>query len=305
MKSRKGFTLIELLVVIAIIAILAAILFPVFAKAREKARQTACLSNMKQLGLACMQYANDYDDNMVPPYMQSDTTYNDGSSQRWPHLLYPYVKAIDIYTCPSSANPDKFMPMGVPDGTPGYAGGGTYAANSQLSEGMYAINCAYLDHGLESTGGGIFPALAGRDIGSAHASPPCGQPQSKIALPANCLFLLEMGTFERFILGDRDSDTQPIITGIIDEAVPGTYPPFANVGIPWAGASWLCDFSATGGNAPSHCSGQYQLVGYHNNGLNVAYADGHAKWRPISSFANKVSPSGIDYEFTAEDTQNL
>ena len=59
---KQGFTLIELLVVIAIIAILASILFPVFARAREKARQTSCLSNMKQLGLACSMYAQDYDE---------------------------------------------------------------------------------------------------------------------------------------------------------------------------------------------------------------------------------------------------
>jgi prepilin-type N-terminal cleavage/methylation domain-containing protein len=63
--SRRGFTLIELLVVIAIIAILAAILFPVFGRAREKARETACLSNLKQLGLACHMYAQDYDEQFV------------------------------------------------------------------------------------------------------------------------------------------------------------------------------------------------------------------------------------------------
>ena len=66
MTHRKGFTLIELLVVIAIIAILAAILFPVFAKAREKARQTTCLSNQKQLNLAVLSYAQDYDEILTP-----------------------------------------------------------------------------------------------------------------------------------------------------------------------------------------------------------------------------------------------
>src|SRR5436305_5617690 len=65
-KNRKAFTLIELLVVIAIIAILAAILFPVFAKAREKARQASCLSNLKQIGLATMQYVQDYDETYYP-----------------------------------------------------------------------------------------------------------------------------------------------------------------------------------------------------------------------------------------------
>jgi len=67
-RSRNGFTLIELLVVIAIIAILAAILFPVFARAREKARQTSCLSNLKQLSLAILMYAEDYDETL--PYYQ-------------------------------------------------------------------------------------------------------------------------------------------------------------------------------------------------------------------------------------------
>ena len=93
MARRAGFTLIELLVVIAIIAILAAILFPVFAKAREKARQSSCLSNEKQMDLAILQYAQDYDERMMPRYY---TGYN------WDQQIAPYIKNTQIFQCPST-----------------------------------------------------------------------------------------------------------------------------------------------------------------------------------------------------------
>jgi len=93
--TRRGFTLIELLVVIAIIAILAAILFPVFAKAREKARQSSCLSNMKQLGLAMLQYAQDFDEAFT---MYAPTTY----AYNWDHTLAPYTKNTQVFQCPSA-----------------------------------------------------------------------------------------------------------------------------------------------------------------------------------------------------------
>src|SRR5919198_238945 len=97
MKRRVGFTLIELLVVIAIIAILAAILFPVFAQAREKARSSACLSNLKQVGMATRMYTQDYDDVLVPNYL-----YNSPSTwEWWSDLLQPYVKNRDVFVCPS------------------------------------------------------------------------------------------------------------------------------------------------------------------------------------------------------------
>jgi prepilin-type N-terminal cleavage/methylation domain-containing protein/prepilin-type processing-associated H-X9-DG protein len=94
---RLGFTLIELLVVIAIIAILAAILFPVFARAREKARQTSCLSNLKQLSLGLLMYMQDYDERM--PILFSGTGW---WYQTWKSRILPYVKNGQIYACPST-----------------------------------------------------------------------------------------------------------------------------------------------------------------------------------------------------------
>ncbi|MBU0608064.1 MAG: DUF1559 domain-containing protein [Armatimonadetes bacterium] len=96
---RRGFTLIELLVVIAIIAILAAILFPVFAKAREKARQANCASNLKQMATAALMYAQDYDE-VTGTYMCYDA--NNVAYYRWEPLLYPYMKNVQMTACPSS-----------------------------------------------------------------------------------------------------------------------------------------------------------------------------------------------------------
>jgi len=102
--QKRGFTLIELLVVIAIIAILAAILFPVFSRAREQARKTACLSNMKQLGTALMMYAQDWDETL--PFWRTpchgDPNYPPGGLL-WTEQLYPYVKNWEVFQCPSAA----------------------------------------------------------------------------------------------------------------------------------------------------------------------------------------------------------
>jgi len=124
-KSKcKAFTLIELLVVIAIIAILAAILFPVFARARENARRASCQSNLKQIGLGIMMYSQDYDEKLPRANTPSPgSVYPDGSTGTnflWYHQIYPYVKSTQLFICPSTNSTWKgaygmasgFMPYG-------------------------------------------------------------------------------------------------------------------------------------------------------------------------------------------------
>src|SRR5437762_3555303 len=101
LPRQNGFTLIELLVVIAIIAILAAILFPVFARARENARKSSCMSNLKQIGLGWLQYAQDYDELSVPI-----RTGAGGSNyfNSYALLMQPYIKSTQLFKCPSNTN---------------------------------------------------------------------------------------------------------------------------------------------------------------------------------------------------------
>ncbi len=130
--TPRGFTLIELLVVIAIIAILAAILFPVFARARAKAKQAACVSNLKQMGLGWMQYVQDYDET-PPPYHYFTASYN----LQQEHMMYDYVKNVDIYRCSEIINTSN--PCGWPAPV-GFNYGG-YAYNMEIIS--YYPNPAY------------------------------------------------------------------------------------------------------------------------------------------------------------------
>ena len=143
MRLKQGFTLIELLVVIAIIAILAAILFPVFAQAREKARSTSCLSNLKQLGTAAQMYTQDYDETLVMSWWgrgPSWSGYTYPGSQRWQDGLMPYNKSKDIYNCPSDANVVRYQPTSASSTE---ASADFY--NSISFPGSYAINATYWD----------------------------------------------------------------------------------------------------------------------------------------------------------------
>jgi prepilin-type N-terminal cleavage/methylation domain-containing protein/prepilin-type processing-associated H-X9-DG protein len=162
-QFRKGFTLIELLVVIAIIAILAAILFPVFSKARAKARQTTCASNLKQIGLASLQYEQDYDEYLYPHRWTCSTTpcpdyaniptadqpanatgdvvdtTNAEKKFFWMYILYPYTKSFGIFICPdNSTNGGGFIGQSPFDAAaPGAAGYGYGGENSYAHNDMW------------------------------------------------------------------------------------------------------------------------------------------------------------------------
>ncbi len=143
--KRHGFTLIELLVVIAIIAILAAILFPVFARAREKARQASCQSNLKQLAISVQMYSQDYDEMLPPAAMNmgaGNARYPDGSTGTyylWYHAMVPYIKNNQLFNCPSA--PTRYAGGYHP---PGGYGGNQHCWGIPLSTPKYPAELAII-----------------------------------------------------------------------------------------------------------------------------------------------------------------
>jgi len=131
-RRRSGFTLIELLVVIAIIAILAAILFPVFAKAREKARQITCASNEKQIGLGILQYVQDYDETFPKSNTPTDVLC-------WAQQIFPYTKSSDVYKCPDNPDGAKFNPTNQWTAHPN----DTWMGRSNWQQGSPAVPISY------------------------------------------------------------------------------------------------------------------------------------------------------------------
>ena len=128
-RRSAAFTLVELLVVIAIIAVLAAILFPVFARARENARRTSCLSNLKQIGLGFLQYAQDFDEKS-PLTTMTGMTMTPQSS--WTTSTQPYLKSVQILRCSSDSSPGWNAPI-VPPAAPPYTT--SYILNAWFSQG--------------------------------------------------------------------------------------------------------------------------------------------------------------------------
>ena len=193
MRSRlRGFTLIELLVVIAIIAILASILLPVFAQAREKARGISCESNLKQLGTAVMMYTQDYDEKYPGTLGPNNTGYyqdvwGSGGSYSWDTMIYPYIKNIGVFKCPD--DPMQLNAGGVPSDT-------IHPEMGQVRS--YSVNIDWYD------------ACSEPGIDADNADPQCrgnlmtpvGKSQASVPAPATTIFLAE-----RFIAGQTQNYT--------------------------------------------------------------------------------------------------
>lgn len=181
--TKRGFTLIELLVVIAIIAILAAILFPAFARARENARRTSCASNLKQIALGEQMYTQDYDEKLSGPGNYS--AFGAGIPTGWQYLLAPYIKSEQLFDCPNVAKTgfggsDKYLYNSYGYNTylgNDVAGGVALASIGSPSETvMFADNLSY-----DGTNYGFYqlrpPSLNGSDPiwWEIHASGPNGR----------------------------------------------------------------------------------------------------------------------------------
>jgi prepilin-type N-terminal cleavage/methylation domain-containing protein/prepilin-type processing-associated H-X9-DG protein len=176
-RLRCAFTLVELLVVIAIIAILAAILFPVFARARENARRTSCQSNLKQLGLGIAQYTQDYDERICP----NANTSAASSCLSWRDNIFPYVKSAQIYFCPTAPKLTGWVPQTTP----------------------------YACTGLEGTGD-IVPGTAAYGMNEIHLAPgsptqPSSQSLASFTAPAETIILADWMGAKGFINDDTGS----------------------------------------------------------------------------------------------------
>lgn len=139
--GKYGFTLIELLVVIAIISLLAAILFPVFARARENARRSACQSNLRQIGMGLMQYTQDYDEFLPTSGADGSDTTAGRRDPKWMDKIFPYVKSEQLFSCSSDRSNIKYI----------YSSGPNSSRNTRAF-GSYLINAGYSGPAATPTG---------------------------------------------------------------------------------------------------------------------------------------------------------
>jgi prepilin-type N-terminal cleavage/methylation domain-containing protein/prepilin-type processing-associated H-X9-DG protein len=200
--GQRGFTLIELLVVIAIIAILAAILFPVFAHAREKARQTSCLSNLKQQGTAMLMYAQDHDGLFVPVIARPSRDVTNPYLWSWMHLLEPYTKNRGVFVCPSSGNRSLEFDRADQQQNPDLIRNYGYVASFRVRgyEQITAITGPFGRAFFEGIGG-----FYGIPTGDFLEDAP-SYSETQIARPVDTILLLDHNTFDWGVGDNRKRD---------------------------------------------------------------------------------------------------
>ncbi len=268
-SKKSGFTLIELLVVIAIIAILAAILFPVFAQAREKARGISCLSNMKQMGTAMYMYAQDYDEQMFPyrvvdrpnhntinPFAGDPNVCGDARDRIfWNQLLYPYVKNWDIYKCQSRTNSwVNINPNGLATGDCSYGGQNSYGVNKyafQPDNGAFGIKFAAM------------------------------------AAPAN-LFIIMDSTYYDLLPKYTDDSGVQVISGQLAGDSYGFRPSTANGYLPYWTQIANGEYAAPEPVGAAMTAFQNHAKTRHSGIINATLADGHAKAMPYDKLINDL-----------------
>ena len=281
--KRKAFTLIELLVVIAIIAILAAILFPVFARARQKALQTSCLNNMKQLALAVRMYANDYDSKFCPVPANGqwwNPGYVSGSYYPGVSMLGPYIQSHEVFVCPAQ---ETLLPDTQPYGP---ANWGCPQDSRELTIKGAVKRVRW--HGI---------------LGQNHGW--IGQSVSRIGRPSDLVCFLDgIGWWTG--AGEQNEFNQGEWYYFGDGWLLDTYPPSdaSCVGLTNDPPYWPAIYG-TGGYAhagspqpgyprfPQACS----MVGRHNGQVNCAFVDGHAKAMPIRTLLFSTLPGVVRYQY--------
>jgi prepilin-type N-terminal cleavage/methylation domain-containing protein/prepilin-type processing-associated H-X9-DG protein len=253
-RGRSAFTLIELLVVIAIIAILAAILFPVFAQAREKARAISCLSNIKQIDLSWQMYLQDYDEQMVPMWNYTPdpvlVAAGAGPYDLWPQLLNPYTKNWQIYRCPDGTDKNGVWGSGPK------AWWGNWQGNS-------FIGYNYLELGdWFSTASPAAPCTTVVGISLANVD----SPASTIAFTDSALQWTYDPTPTNSETGYPFVNAPAQYAAIVPAPVTCTWYDGALGGFDWSNAA-----------APSPDFTGW-TINRHTSGINVGWVDGHAKF---------------------------
>ena len=285
-RQSRGFTLIELLVVIAIIALLAAILLPVFAEAREKARQSSCLNNLKQIGTATLSYTQDYDECLYPHRINSGVNTNPllaiapagtittpaTDKTFWISILQPYLKSYDVFKCPSNPNAWTVYNrdgLGCSGGA-GAAGSGC-GGQGYGGENSYGHNDVYLSPAAP------FGAAAG-----GPAPPPVNL--AAIPRPSSMVEITDATYYG--VAGDvtGESGVTPINWNANDAAFftqnGSWYAQYwANIGnMKWSwdvtGPTWN---ATTAGPSATQLSSESTSLGRHTGMVNVQFVDGHAK----------------------------